>query len=238
MPFEPTDIDFFIEDMSHDQLRRLRERLMPGRAAGRATGFQAPPQAVAANLATPVQAGVVEIEYLQVPPVALNATSLVRAVTTIDVNIPPGGNGDLPILTGVTLEPLASGHWFFFGELYYTRSFNADTSGISAAMISGMPPVSAVDCLFHADGCATVAGGNLQRTPDNQWGSVTTPIGPLWTGACGWPGPTGRFAVSIAATWSGSPAPTTIVARLVEPGGVQPATLCAGSWMVGILREP
>lgn len=236
--FGPQDIDFLIEDMSPAQLARLSQRL-----GDRATGFLAPPQAVAANLATPVQAGVVQIEYLSAlvdtPPTALNSDSLIRSVLAADVNVAPGAtSAPLELLVPGSTDQLAGDNWLVLAELYFTRPLPAtDTSGVTVAGYSSGAPSDVFTSLLHAEACSTTAAGALQRTIDKTW-DVTAAFGPFWTGTIGTtPFLTPQhYAVQLAGIWTGGAAPTSIGLGLTEPGGVNPLTFCAGSWILGARR--
>ena len=236
--FGPQDIDFLIEDMSHAQLARLSQRL-----GGRAAGFLAPPQAVAANLATPVQAGVVQIEYLSAlvdtPPTALNSDSLIRAVLAADVNVPAGAtSAPLELLVPGSTDQLAGDNWLVVAQLYFTRPLPAtDTTGVSIGAYASGSPASVFTSLVHVEACSTTAAGALQRSIDQVW-DATSSFGPFWTGVIGsTPFLTPQhYAVHVAGIWTGGTAPQSIGLALIEPGGVNPLTFCAGSWILGARR--
>ena len=104
-----------VQALSPAELREIATALAP---YTRNAGFASAPAFTPYGIATPGAAGLTEIQYAEVPPVALNARTVQRSMLTADAPLLTGGIFSMPTaLTAALGESWAlEGHLFIIGS--------------------------------------------------------------------------------------------------------------------------
>lgn len=125
----PRDISTVIDNLTPQQIAKLAQKL----GVARPGGFLQPPIAQGAGLATALLAGLVETQYTEAMPVALNARSLTRFFWSVDQVV----GVSAAIYSPVAMPAVVSGEtWLFLG---FAEVFGAagDLAGMSMGPAAG-----------------------------------------------------------------------------------------------------
>ncbi len=219
----------------HDYQRLLKDVLADLRPTAQQAAQQAlmkftafsPSAAVAPGLASSLVSGLVETQFTEALPVALNARSLTRSALTTDTALGAGTNVDT-----VVCSPLLGEAWLMMCMLILTKT-TADASGFSIGMTLSAGGTVTGD--MHSGAVvgknaliSSTANGFLWDSWNvtNNFGSLA---GPYWTQALNGPN-------LVFQPWYGmilnSQAACNVLLRI--NASTAAGVLKAGSWFLGI----